>query len=93
MPRAPNGIDVDAVDLPGERATVAEIEAALQLLCRALVAERDFEAARHERKLAHTLLVHDRFEVAPQRRVELARLHVGHLHALSLRAPRRGTRA
>src|SRR5947209_7425825 len=73
-------IDVDAVDLPGERDPVAEAEAALQFRCRAFAAECDLEPPRHELSLAAGLLVHERLEVAPERLIELARLHLGHLH-------------
>ena len=44
-------VDVDPVDLPGERDAVAQVEAALQLRRRALRAEPDLEPARHERRL------------------------------------------
>src|SRR5436305_7952851 len=74
-------VDVDAVDLPGERDPVAEAEAALQFGCCALAAERDLEPARNELPLAPGLLVHERLEVPPERLVELARLHFRHLHA------------
>src|SRR5581483_343909 len=39
------------------------------------------EPARHELRAARTLLVHERLEIAPERLVELACLHLGHLHA------------
>src|SRR5207253_7863623 len=44
-------VDVDAVDLPGEGQARTELEPALQLGRRPLAAERDLEAARHERQL------------------------------------------
>ena len=75
---------VDAVDLPGEREPVAEVEAALQLGRRALAAEEHLEAPRHERELRLALDADDRLEIAPQRRVELARLHLRHVHAHAL---------
>ncbi len=77
-------VDVDPVDLPGQRHPVAEIEPALQLLRGALAAEQDLEAARDELQRRLRLLVDDRLEVAPQRLVELARLHLGHLHPHAL---------
>ena len=73
-------VDVDAVDLPGERQAVSQVEAALQLGRGALATERDLEAAGNEPQLACALLVHRRLEIAPQRLVELAGLHLGHLH-------------
>ena len=78
------GVDVDAVDLPGEREPVAQIEASLELGCRALAAEQDFETARHERQLRLALCAHDGLEIAPQPLVELAGLHLRHVHAHSL---------
>ena len=57
---------------------------ALQLGRRALAAEQHLEAARHERQLRLALRADDRLEVAPERLVELARLHLGHVHAHAL---------
>ena len=57
-------IDVDAVDLPGERHP-AEVDPALQLLRRALRAERDLEPPGHERQRLLRLGADERLEVAP----------------------------
>src|SRR5581483_2414220 len=73
-----------AVDLPREREPAAEVEAALQLRCGALRAERDLEPPRDERQLRLALCADDRLEVAPERLVELARLHLRHVHAHAL---------
>ena len=43
-------VEVDAVDLAGEREAVAELEPALELGAERSRAERDLEAARHERQ-------------------------------------------
>src|SRR5205823_12591569 len=73
-------VDVDPVDLPGEREPGAELEAALQLRRRPVAAERDLEPARDEGQAGLALLFDDRLEVAPQRLIELAQLHVRELH-------------
>ena len=59
----------------------AEVDSALQLLRRALRAERDLEPPGHERQRLLRFGADERLEVAPQRLVELAALHVGHVHA------------
>ena len=79
-PAGAERVDVDPVDLPGERQPGRELETALQLRRRPLVPERDLEPARHEREAGLALLLDDRLEVAPQRLVELAQLHLGELH-------------
>src|SRR5262245_2690529 len=75
---------VDAVDLPGEGDTVAEVEPALELGRCALAAEQHLEPARDERQLRLALDAHHGLEIAPERRVELTRLHLGHVHAHAL---------
>ena len=75
---------VDAVDLSGQRQPVAEIEPSLQLGRRTLAAEEHLETPRHERELRLALRADDGLEVAPQRRVELPRLHLRHVHAYAL---------
>ena len=47
---------------------------------RALAAERDLEAARHERRRRLALLLDERREIAPERLVELPLLHLGEVH-------------
>src|SRR5262249_10205688 len=74
-------VDVDPVDLPGQRDAVSERQPALQLRRSALATERDLEPPWDELRAARALLSHDGFEVAPKRLVQLARLHLGHLHA------------
>jgi hypothetical protein len=48
-PAGAEGVDVDPVDLPGERQRRPQLEAALELRRRPLVAERHLEAAWDER--------------------------------------------
>ena len=78
-PARAEGIDVDPVDLPGERDS-AQVEPALQLGRGALGAERDLEAPRQERAVALRLGVHEGLQVTEQAVLELAPLQPGHLH-------------
>ena len=72
------GIEIDAVDLSGER-EAAEVEAALKLGSRAVGAEGDLEAPRNERQLRLCLAAGELLEVAPQALLELVSLHLGQL--------------
>src|SRR5439155_14243939 len=55
-------------------------EPALELLRRALGAERDLEAARHQLQLRGGLVAQERLEIAQQALFELAPLQIGQLH-------------
>src|SRR5690242_683461 len=66
-------VAVDPVDLPRDR-EAAEIEPALQLLCRALVPERDLEAVREKRRRRLGLLPDELLQVAREALLELAPL-------------------
>ena len=72
-------VEVDAVDLPGQREGV-EIEPSLQLLRRPLRPERHLEPARDELELRGRFVAHEGFEIAEQALLELAPLEVGQLH-------------
>src|SRR5215212_4398582 len=71
-------VDVDPVDLPGQR-EAAEVEARLELGCRALGSEQHLEAARSERQVELRLLAHEVLEVTPQALLELAPVEIGQL--------------
>ena len=68
---------VDAVDLPGEREPVAEVEPALQLGRRPLAAEEHLEPPRHERELRLALrrapLLRDRATASSRARAPASR--------------------
>src|SRR5205807_3258626 len=68
-------VDVDPVDLPGQR-QAAEVEAALELGGRPLRSEQDLEPAGNERPLLRGLVVDELLEVAAQAFVQLAALEV-----------------
>ena len=76
MPRALNGSTSIRSIFPARR-EVAQVEAALKLRRRALGAERDLEAPRHERALVLGLGSNERLEVAPELPHELAPLELG----------------
>ena len=71
-------VDVDPVDLPGEREAV-DLEPALELGRRAVGAERDLELARDEAERRLGLLAHEVLQVAPEALLELAPLEVAEL--------------
>src|SRR5215210_8873698 len=73
-------VDIDPVDLPGERDPVAEVEPALELGRRSLRAEADLELSRHERRRSKRLVTDELLEVAAKTLLELAPLELGHLH-------------
>src|SRR5262249_62137287 len=80
-PAGSERVDVDPVDLSGQGQLRAEFEAALQLRRGTFVPEGDLEAARDERQLRLALLLDERPEVAPERLVELAQLHLCQVHS------------
>ena len=82
-PRAER-IDVDAVDLPRQRDALGELEATLELGCRAFRSEEHLEPARNERHVCGGLFADEGFEVAPEAVPELTPLEIGQLdtHAL-----------
>src|SRR5512133_1108352 len=78
-PACTERVEIDAVDLSGEREG-AEIESSLELLRRALRAERNLEAARDQLQLRGGLVPQERLQVAQQALLELTPLQVGQLH-------------
>src|SRR5437764_664882 len=78
-PAGAEGVEIDPVDLSRERER-AEIETALELLGRALRAERNLEPPRHQLQLRGGLVPEERLEVAEQPLLELLPLQVGQLH-------------
>ena len=73
-------VAVDPVDLARDR-EAAELEPALQLGRGALGAERDLEAARHERRLRLGLAPDQLLEVAREALLELVALQLGQVEA------------
>src|SRR4029450_5115818 len=73
QPARTERVAVDPVDLPRD-GEAAEVEAALQLRGRALRAERDLEAVRHQRARRLGLAAHQLLEVAREAVLELAPL-------------------
>src|SRR5947208_12448978 len=78
-PAGAEGVEIDPVDLSRERER-AEIETALELLGRALRAERNLEPPRHQLQLRGGLVAEESLEVAEQPLLELPPLQVGQLH-------------
>src|ERR687891_490533 len=76
-------VDIDPVDLPGER-EAAEVEPALELGRGALGAEGDLEAARDERRLRLGLGADEALEVAAEPAVQLAPVELRELLADSV---------
>src|SRR5881227_2170819 len=78
-PAGAEGVEIDPVDLSRERER-AEIETALELLGRALRAERNLEPPRHQLQLRGGLVAEESLEVAEQPLLKLSPLQVGQLH-------------